>query len=276
MTTPYQQRMRESLAFLAGRFGEAYQPEVCIVLGSGLSGVFPDESLKEKISFNDLPGFKATAVKGHSGDLAVIEKDGRNIVVLRGRVHGYEGYDPGEIVHNLRTMISWGAKKVLLTNAAGCLQPHWKVGEIMLITDQINATSTTPLAGDYGLGFGPRFVDMSQAYCPELQNIARTAFQEQNLPLREGVYCGVPGPAYESPAEVRMFQAFGASAVGMSTVFETLAARQLNARVLGLSCLTNYGTGILKQPLSHEEVLAAGKSFQAALSQVLPSILGNI
>ncbi len=262
MKSPYERRVDESVEFLKGWSKSAGAPDVCVVLGSGLSGLVDSSQLSQSISFNDIPGFKTTAVKGHSGSLSLLNHNSLCVAILSGRVHGYEGYDAGEVAHNIRTLLRWGTSKAILTNASGCVEPQWKVGEVMLIADQINATGTSPLEGDFGLGFGKRFVDMSEPFDRGLQQVAREVFAKHGHALREGVYYGLMGPAYETPAEVRMIRNMGASAVGMSTVLEALAARQLNAKVLGLSCLTNFAAGLLDQPLSHEEVVEAGKGFQ--------------
>lgn len=273
MRTPYELRLEESLGFLRSWAKGGFMPQVAVVLGSGLSGVFPKESFTQSISFNDLPGFKTAAVKGHSGSLGLVEVAGIRVAVLQGRVHGYEGYDPGEVTHNLRTLIRWGARHVILTNAAGCLMEDWKIGEVMVITDHINATHQNPIAGVFGSGFGQRFVDMTEAYSKRGVDLATQALAAAGGAAYTGVYYGVPGPSYETPAEVRLFRQQGAHAVGMSTVLETLAARQLGAEVLGLSCLTNFAAGIRSEVLMHEDVLATGASAQAMMAAVLPRII---
>ena len=273
MRTPYELRVAESVQFLKIWAKNSFVPDVAVVLGSGLSGVFAQHSFLQHISFNDLPGFKAAAVKGHSGELGLVEIAGKKVAVLMGRVHGYEGYDPGEVVHNVRTMIKWGCRKLILTNASGCLEKSWKAGEVMLICDQINATGVTPLAGPFGNGFGARFVDMKEAYSRQGIEAARTVFAKKNILLREGVYCGVFGPAYETPAEVKMLQTTGCQAVGMSTVLETLAARQLGCEVLGLACLSNLATGLADHSLTHDEVIAMGKGFEKIMAEVMPPII---
>lgn len=272
MKSPYERRVEESVLFLQGWARGDFQPEVCVVLGSGLSDVFPQGEILQSISYNNLPGFKAAAIKGHAGDLCLVKCGRRNVAVLRGRVHGYEGFDPGEVVHNIRTLIRWGARTAVITNAAGCLDPDWSVGDIMVITDQINATGLSPLTGVYGEGFGARFVDMSAAYCPQAAELAVTTFARHGRNLRAGVYFGVAGPAYESAAEVRMIRSAGASAVGMSTVLETLAARQLGARVLGLSCLTNFATGVKPTPVDHSSVVQVAGQQHSIFRSVLPEI----
>jgi purine-nucleoside phosphorylase len=273
MRTPYQLRLDESVSFLRHWARDEFCPDVALVLGSGLSGVFDEGSYHQRISYNDLPGFKTAAVKGHAGEVGLLRIEGVQVLVLRGRVHAYEGYDPGEVTHSLRTAIHWGATKVILTNAAGCLVPDWDVGRVMLITDQINASGLNPLASPYGDGFGPRFVDMTQAYSAAAVQLAKEVFGYQNEPVYEGVYYGVAGPTYETPAEVRLFRQQGGHAVGMSTVLETIAARQMGAQLLGLSCLTNAAAGLKPGALAHEDVLVQGKSIQGRMAKVLPALI---
>lgn len=272
MKTPYERRVEESVLFLKGWARDGFCPDVGVVLGSGLSGVFADSEIRQAISYNNLPGFKAAGIKGHAGDLCLVACGQRKVAVLRGRVHGYEGYDPGEVVHNVRTLIRWGVRTLVLTNAAGCLEPNWTIGDIMAITDQVNGTGLSPLTGVFGEGFGPRFVDMTAAYCPQALELARSVFMSHGRDVRTGVYFGVTGPAYETAAEVRMIRTAGASAVGMSTVLETLAARQLGARVLGLSCLTNFATGVKEAPVNHSAVVQVAAQQLDIFRAALPAI----
>lgn len=272
MRTPYQHRVDESVSFLRQWAGTQFAPRVAVVLGSGLSGLFDESLFLRRISYNDIPGFKAAAIQGHAGELAVLTTQGIDVVVLRGRVHAYEGHDPGEVTHGLRSVVQWGARGVILTNAAGCLVPDWDIGRLMVIRDHINASGLNPLVAPYGDGFGARFVDMSQAYDPELADAACGLLRSQGVPFYEGVYYGVLGPSYETPAEVRLFRQQGAHAVGMSTVLETIAARQMGARVLALSSLTNFAAGLRPGTLAHDDVLAVGRSLQTVMAQVLPSL----
>ena len=296
MRTPYQLRVEESVSFLQRWAPAGFRPKVALVLGSGLSGIFdtvPTEAsagsqgggqqaagsvastirLLGHVGYNAIPGFKATAVKGHAGDLAILRIAGVDVVALRGRVHAYEGYDAGEVTHGLRTAINWGATRVVLTNAAGCLVHDWEIGRLVVLRDQINGTGLNPLVAPFGDGFGPRFVDMSEPFDPELNDGVCEILKTMGTPFYEGVYYGVLGSSYETPAEVRMFRQLGAHAVGMSTVLETIAARQMGARVIGFSFLSNFGSGIKPGPLHHDEVLAQGRSMVHVMASALPAVV---
>jgi purine-nucleoside phosphorylase len=272
----YTQRVNESVQFL--KKWHQKTPEICIVLGSGLSNAIPGISEMKSIPYSEIPGFKGATVPGHKGDLRIgnvsatlsngINKS-REIAFLRGRNHAYEGNDAGEVVHNIRSLISWGVKGIILTNAAGCLNTEWELGKMMILTDHINATGMSPLNGEFGEGFGAQFVDMSNCYSKEWQK----HFEEVALSLKQkiysGIYYGVLGAQYETPAEIRMMQLFGASAVGMSTVLETIAARQIGAKVAAFSCLTNYAAGLKHENLSHTDVMDMGSRFSQDMADIV-------
>jgi purine-nucleoside phosphorylase len=275
-TTKYQQRVNDSVTF----FKKWHQmaPEICIVLGSGLSDAIPEISEMKSAKYSEIPGFKAPSVLGHKGDLRIgevkisltngnIKK--REIAFLRGRNHGYEGNDPGEIVHNLRSLISWGVKGIILTNAAGCLNTEWELGKLMVITDHINATAMSPLNGEFGVGFGPQFVDMSSNYSKNWQKVFEDSAHSLNQKVYNGIYYGVLGSQYETPAEIKMMKVLGASAVGMSTVLETIAAKQMGAQVAAVSCLTNYGAGLKNEKLSHTDVIDMGAKFSNDIANIV-------
>lgn len=275
-TTKYMEKVIESVEFLKKWHGTA--PELAIVLGSGLSDAIPGINTMKSIQYNKIPGFKHSTVKGHKGDLSIgmisaktaddIQKE-REIAFLRGRNHAYEGNNPGEVVHNIRSLILWGVKGIILTNAAGCLNTEWELGRMMVITDHINATGLSPLNGEYGHGFGAQFVDMSASYDKKWQMQFKAVAAATDQPIYDGIYYGVLGAHYETPAEIRMFKTVGASAVGMSTVLETIAARQLGAKVAGLSCLTNYGAGLKQEQLSHHEVMEMGSRFSNEMANIV-------
>ncbi len=272
----YVQKVNESVQFLKKWHQKA--PEICIVLGSGLSDAIPGISEMKSIPYSEIPGFKGSTVPGHKGDLRIgnvtasfqngINKS-RKIAFLRGRNHAYEGNDAGEVVHNVRSLISWGVKGIILTNAAGCLNTEWELGKMMILTDYINATGMSPLNGEFGEGFGAQFVDMSNSFAKDWQK----QFEETALSLKQkfysGVYYGVLGSQYETPAEIRMMQLFGASAVGMSTVLETIAARQMEAKVIAISCLTNYAAGLKHEYLSHTDVMDMGSRFSQDMANIV-------
>jgi purine-nucleoside phosphorylase len=244
-------------------------PRVGLVLGSGL-GAFADSlSALIKIPYTDIPHFSASTVAGHSGNLCFGQVGHVNVVCMQGRVHAYEGHDQAAVVHGVRTMAQLGAQTILITNAAGGLDPTWSPGDLMLVTDHLNLTGTSPLIGANVDTLGPRFPDMSKAYDPEVNAALRGVARALGHDLREGVYAGLLGPTYETPAEVRMLRGFGAHAVGMSTVGEVIALRHMGVRVGALSCITNLAAGILDQPLNHAEVEATAKAKRQVLLDLL-------
>ena len=232
-------------------------PELALTLGSGLSDL--SESLKIELTmpFKEIPHFPKSTVEGHKGNLIIGSYEGSKVCLLQGRVHYYEGYNPSEVVFPTRLLKLSGVKSLVLTNASGSLNPAWGPGEIMLITDQINMTGYNPLIGLNLSDLGPRFNDMSEPYNKDLSEKLKKAFLKTHIELHEGVYVGVSGPSYETPAEIKAFSILGASAVGMSTVPETIAGNHCGLKVAGLSCLTNFASGISPHPLSHEEVTEA-------------------
>ena len=237
-----------------------FVPELAIVLGSGLGALAqsPESRAGVAIPFADL-GFPPQSVEGHSGQLLFCELEGRRVVLQAGRFHFYEGHPLAVVTLPMRLYGRLGVKAVLLTNAAGALNADHQVGDLMVIRDHINFTGQNPLVGP-NLGPGPRFPDMSAAYTPALRRQLHAAAGALGQRLQEGVYLGVPGPSYETPAEIRAFRAWGADAVGMSTVPEALVARHEGLQIAGISCLCNMAAGILDQPLTHQEVLEAGQA----------------
>ncbi|HJW32693.1 MAG TPA: purine-nucleoside phosphorylase [Holophagaceae bacterium] len=237
-----------------------FVPDLAIVLGSGLGALAhsPEARAGQSIPFADL-GFPPQSVEGHSGQLIFCELEGRKVVLQVGRFHFYEGHPLATVTLPMRLYGRLGVKAVLLTNAAGALNAEHQVGDLMVISDHINFTGQNPLIGP-NQGPGPRFPDLSCAYDPHLRATLHQAAEALGQRLQEGVYIGVTGPSYESPAEIRAFRAWGADAVGMSTVPETIVARHEGMRVAGISCLCNMAAGILDQPLTHQEVLEAGQA----------------
>jgi purine-nucleoside phosphorylase len=247
----------------------AAEPKVGIVLGSGL-GAFAD-ALEGgvRIPYRELPHMPASVVPGHAGSLCFGSIAGVSIVCMQGRLHLYEGHPIDRVVHGVRTMARLGAERVLLTNAAGALDPAWAAGDLMVIGDHLNLTGVSPLVGTNDEALGTRFPDMTHAYDPELRAMLHAAGDQAGVALRDGVYAGVLGPQYETPAEVRMLRLLGAHAVGMSTVHEVIALRHMGVRVAALSCITNLAAGTAGRPLDHAEVEAAAASRHFALSAVL-------
>ncbi len=233
-------------------------PEVAIVLGSGLGGLADELEDAVAIPFDALPGWPAATAPGHAGRLLLGHLAGRPVVMLQGRFHLYEGNDAGLVVQPVLLFHALGARVVVLTNAAGGLDPSFGPGTLMVMADHINLTGRTPLLGPNADGLGPRFTDLTDAWSPRLRSRLHEAGRAEGVDLVEGIYVGLLGPTYETPAEVRMLAGLGGHAVGMSTVLECIAARWVGLEVCGVSLVTNAGAGYTGQPLTHEEVLASG------------------
>ncbi len=243
--------LQEASASIQAAIGDR-KPTIGLILGSGL-GAYAD-TLEDavNVSYGDIPHFPVSTVAGHAGKLVVGTKGGVCCAAMQGRVHFYEGHSAATIVFPARTLISLGVDALIITNAAGGIGHD--PGTLMLITDHLNLFPDNPLRGVNDERIGPRFPDMSNAYDSELREVARAAGKSIGVDLAEGVYAGLPGPSYETPAEIRMLGTMGANAAGMSTVPETIAANHMGAKVLGISCITNKAAGLSEQPLSHEEV----------------------
>ena len=250
-------------------------PEVGIVLGSGLGGLAAELEDAVAIPFDELPGWPAATAPGHHGRLLLGHLAGRPVVMLQGRLHLYEGNDPGLVVQPVLLFGRLGAKVVVLTNAAGGLDPSYRPGTLMVIRDHINLTGRNPLMGPNADAIGPRFPDMTEAWSPRLRTALHAAGHAENIELEEGVYLALTGPTYETPAEVRLYAGFGAQAIGMSTVLECIAARWAGLEVCGVSLITNAGAGYTGEPLSHEEVLAAGATAGPVLGRILKRFIAD-
>jgi purine-nucleoside phosphorylase len=251
-------------------------PSIGIVLGSGLGGLAADLEGTVSIPFAELPGWPATTAPGHVGRLLLGHLAGTAVAMLQGRFHLYEGYDPGLVVQPVLLFRRLGAEIVVLTNAAGGVDPGFGPGTLMVISDHLNLTGRTPLLGPNAEAIGPRFQDLTDAWSPRLRVALHAAGRAEEVELVEGVYAGLLGPQYETPAEVRMLRALGADAVGMSTVLECIAARWSGLEVCGVSLVTNAGAGYSGQPLSHEEVLAAGAEAGPRLARVIRRFVADL
>jgi purine-nucleoside phosphorylase len=234
-------------------------PAVGVVLGSGLGAWADSLSSLDRIPYGEIPRMPQSSVVGHAGNLCLGLSDGVPVACLQGRVHLYEGHDPDRVVFGVRLLARLGCRAVLLTNAAGGLAAAFTPGDLMLITDHLNLMGKNPLSGANIEAFGPRFPDMTDAYEPALRNAAREAALETGTTLHEGVYAGLLGPTYETPAEIRMLATLGASAVGMSTVPEVIALRHMGVPAAAISCITNLAAGISKTKLDHSEVEATAR-----------------
>jgi purine-nucleoside phosphorylase len=266
---PIEQPERLAALAAAVRTRTDVVPEVGIVLGSGLGGLADDLEEAVAIPFADLSGWPAATAPGHAGRLLIGRLAGRSVVMLQGRFHLYEGNDAGLVVQPVLLFHALGAKIVVLTNAAGGLDPSFGPGTLMMMSDHINLTGRSPLIGQNADELGPRFPDMTDAWSPRLRAALQAAAAAEGIEMREGVYVGLTGPMYETPAEVRMLAGLGGDAVGMSTVLECIAARWVGLEVCGVSLVTNAGAGYTGAPLAHEEVLEAGALAGPRLAKVI-------
>lgn len=267
-------RASAAAEFVAAR--APLQPKLGIVLGSGLGSFARKVEQATAIPYSQIPHFPQSTVPGHSGRLMIGTISGVPVAVMQGRVHAYEGYSSEEVTFPIRVLNRLGVKTLVLTNAAGGINPAFRQGQLVLISDHINLTGRNPIAGAHDARFGPRFFDMSDAYSAQLRAVAKDAAKDINLDLEEGVYLSVLGPSFETPAEIRAFRTMGADLVGMSTVQETIVARQMGIEVLGISCVTNLAAGIQATPLSHEEVLEAGRAVEARLAELLTKLAAKL
>jgi purine-nucleoside phosphorylase len=260
-------------AELARRTGVPHH-DVAVVLGSGWQDAVDGlGTAVVELTTEELPGFVPPTVAGHRGRVRTVEIAGRQVLVLVGRVHLYEGRSPAETVHPVRMAIAAGARVVVLTNAAGGVNPDYRVGQTVVIRDHLNLTGVSPLAGPPPPpGYAARFVDLTDCWSPRLRALAR----ENDPSLVEGVYAALPGPHYETPAEVALLRSSGADLVGMSTVLEAIAARHLGAELLGLSLVTNAAAGVSGEPVGHEEVLAAGAAAAPGLARLIAGVVAAL
>jgi len=252
-------------------------PRVGVVLGSGL-GDFADAVAEPTvIPYADVPHFRSAGVVGHAGRLVLGRIGPVTVAILRGRLHYYEGHDIGDVVFPVRVLAKLGVRSLLLTNAAGGIHREFRPGDLMVIRDHINMMGLNPLRGANDERLGPRFPDMSAVYDPAFQDIIAAALVETGRPAHRGVYLALNGPSYETPAEIRMFAALGADALGMSTVPEAICARHMGLRVAGISCITNLAAGLSAQPLNHQEVIETGEriknDFIRLLNLVIPRMV---
>ncbi|HVV45915.1 MAG TPA: purine-nucleoside phosphorylase, partial [Bryobacteraceae bacterium] len=245
------------------------RPGHAVVLGSGL-GAFAD-SLEDSCSipYHEIPHWPPSTAPGHAGKLVTGRIGELPVTILAGRAHLYEGYTAEEVVFGVRVLWMSGVESVVLTNAAGGVNPAYRPGQLVLLSDHINLLGRNPLTGPNEESLGPRFPDMSEVYSKRYREIARAAAREIGLELPEGVYAAVPGPSYETPAEIRYLRAIGADLVGMSTALEAIAANHMGMKALGISCVTNFAAGVADQKLDHEAVLRVGEHAQGAMMELL-------
>jgi purine-nucleoside phosphorylase len=250
-------------------------PRLGVILGSGLGALAQRVVDPVRISYDDIPHFHGSTVEGHAGRLVAGSLQGVDVLVLQGRLHYYEGLSMDQVTFPVRCLKMLGLDSLIVTNAAGSLNPDFQPGQLMLIRDHIKMVTDSPLRGPNIDAFGPRFNDMSDPYTREIRELAGRCGDELGIYLKEGVYCYMPGPSYETASEVRMLGLLGGDAVGMSTVPEVIVASHASMKVLGLSCITNMGTGLLDQPLHHDEIIKVGEQVRQRFITLLESIIGN-
>ena len=254
----------------------ALRPQIALVLGSGLGGFADSLTDATRIPYADIPAFPRSTAIGHAGQMVLGRVDSVPVAAMQGRVHLYEGYSPQEVTFPIRVFSRMGIRAVILTNAAGGINLGYSQGALVLIRDHINLQGVNPLVGANDDRFGLRFPDMTHAYAREYREIARKEANHLKIILEEGVYAGLLGPSYETPAEIEYLRRIGADLVGMSTVAEVIAARHMGIKVLAISCVTNMAAGILDQPLSHAEVMETGERVKGTFESLLRAILPRI
>jgi purine-nucleoside phosphorylase len=263
--------IRETADFIRAHCRQ--QPVLGLILGSGLGACADSFQDRTVIPFTEIPHFPSSTIPGHSGNLIIGKTEDVPVIALQGRVHLYEGYTIAEVAFPTRILGSLGIRRLIVTNAAGGINTDFRPGDLMVITDHINMMGLNPLLGPNIDELGPRFPDMSEAYDGAIRKMALEVAKQKGMSLRQGVYIGLPGPSYETPAEIRMCRALGADAVGMSTVPEVITANHMGMHVLGISCITNMAAGILPQKLTHKEVLdttdAVGEKFRSLLQGII-------
>ncbi|GFM37563.1 purine nucleoside phosphorylase [Desulfovibrio psychrotolerans] len=252
------------------------EPKVGIILGTGLGGLADAMQVHAAVPYADIPEFPRSTVQSHAGRFLFGTLGGVPVVMQQGRNHLYEGYGPDDVCMGVRCMAQLGMQTLIVTNAAGCLNPQWDAGDLMVITDHINFTGRTPLSGENHEVWGPRFPDMSRAYDPQLVRTALEQADALGIRLERGVYVGVCGPQMETPAETRMFKRLGADAVGMSTVMEVIAARHMGIRVLGFSCLTNKNLPDCMEDAPIETVIAMANRSGGNLARLIESVTARL
>ena len=253
-----------------------FNTEIAIILGTGLGGLVKEIDVEHSIPYSEIPNFPVSTVEGHKGQLIFGQLGGKNVIAMQGRFHYYEGYSMQEVTFPVRVMKYLGIKTLFVSNASGGLNPTYKVGDLMMINDHINMFGNNPLLGKNVNELGPRFPDMSQPYNMHLRNLALKIAMQNSIELKEGVYVGVPGPTFETPAEYKMFRIIGGDAIGMSTVPEVIVARHMNISVFGISIITDSGVPGHIVEISHEEVQAIAMQAEPKMSLIIRELVASI
>lgn len=266
--------LNSAVEYIIQKIGD-FRPEVGIILGSGL-GELADEFCKTAIDYKDIPGFEASTVSGHKGRLVFAEINGKNVVMMQGRFHFYEGHSIQKVVFPVKVMKMLGVETLIITNAAGGVNASFNPSDLMIITDHINYMGANPLIGANDDSMGERFPDMSEVYTPELVELVKKIGQDIGVELQEGVYMALTGPSYETPAEVKMARIIGADAVGMSTVPEAIIAAWAGMKVIGLSCICNSAAGVSTVGLSHEDVIKAANKAKDKFKRLVKEVIKKL
>ena len=268
------EKIKATASFIRNRFKG--NPEIGIVLGTGLGGLVNEIEIIDHIPYEEIPDFPVSTVDGHAGRLIYAKMGNKEIIALQGRFHFYEGYSMKEVVFPVRVMKFLGIRTFIVSNASGGLNPDWHVGDIVLISDHINFFPEHPLYGKNEEELGPRFPDMSKIYDERLRNKAKLIALEHNISVREGVYVGVQGPTFETPAEYKMFRILGGDIVGMSTIPEVIAARHMGLRIFGISIITDSGVPGEIVEISHEEVQQVAMKAEPKLTLIMKNLIESI
>lgn len=264
----------ESVDYIKSKLN--FQPEIGVILGSGLGDMADTVEERTVIKYSEVPNLPVSTVQGHAGQFVVGKLNGKNVIMMQGRFHYYEGYDISTLTLPIYIMKNLGVKSLIVTNAAGGVNTSFVPGDLMIINDHINFCGNSPLIGKNDDKIGPRFPDMSEAYSKDYVKLAHEVSNGLNLKLQEGVYMMFSGPTYETPSEVRMARILGADAVGMSTVPEAIAASHCGIKTLGISCITNMAAGILDQPLNHEEVIETSAKVKSQFVKLVKEIIARM
>lgn len=271
--TSYLKAIEQAAEFLKNAGVES--PKVGLILGSGLGELADETENNIAIPYEDIPQFPVSTVEGHAGQLVYGTLGEKKVLAMQGRFHYYEGYSMKDVTFPVRVMKALGIESLIVTNAAGGVNYDFNPGDLMIITDHINFAGDNPLLGPNNSSIGPRFTDMSQAYDADYQEIIRQSAKELNITVQEGVYLGLSGPTYETPAEIRMIRTLGGDAVGMSTVPEVIVARHSGIRVAGISCITNYAAG-MQESLDHDEVVKVTQLVKETFKSLIKDVLVKI
>ena len=268
--------LSQAVKYIQEQLSEKYSPKTAMILGSGLGSLADEIKNPVKIKYHEIPGFKQSTIDGHVGQLVTGKLAGKDVIIMQGRIHCYEGHTLAEVAFPVKVMRKLGVEKLIITNAAGAVNETFNVGELMIIKDHINLMGSNPLVGRNDNDLGTRFPDMSEVYDKKLISLAQKCADKLNIKLEKGVYAANIGPSYETPAEIKMLRIIGADTVGMSTVPEAIVANYCGMSVIGISCITNFAAGIKEEKLSHQEVIEAGQKVREKFSALVKEILKKL